>query len=52
LKEAESAATPQVLKTIILNTKNQIEVINKKIEQALKDIKEVYAQKNIREEKT
>jgi diguanylate cyclase (GGDEF)-like protein len=44
LKEAESAATPQVLKTIILNTKNQIEVINKKIEQALKDIKEVYAQ--------
>jgi len=44
LKEAQSAATPQILKTVLLNAKKNINIINKKIEQTLKEIKEVYAQ--------
>jgi hypothetical protein len=44
LKEMQNAATPQVFKKIILNNKQNIEIINKKIEENLKNLKEIYAQ--------
>jgi len=44
LKEIDNVATPQVFKTILLNTKKHIELINKKISQTLKEIKDIYAQ--------
>ncbi|RUM55508.1 MAG: diguanylate cyclase [Nautilia sp.] len=44
LKEIDNVATPQVFKTILLNTRKHIEVINKKISQTLKEIKDIYAQ--------
>jgi diguanylate cyclase (GGDEF)-like protein len=43
LKEIENAATPQVFKKIILNNKKNIEIINNKIAESLKSIKEIYA---------
>jgi len=44
LKEVDSAATPQVFKNILLNSKKNIEIVNKKITQTLKEIKEIYAE--------
>jgi len=44
LKESDSAATPQVFKNILLNSKKNIEIVNKKITETLKEIKQIYAE--------
>jgi len=44
LKEVDSISSPQVFKKILLNSKKNIDIINKRISQSLEKIKEVYAQ--------
>jgi diguanylate cyclase (GGDEF)-like protein len=44
LKEVDSVASPQAFKNILLNTKKNIDIINKKITQSLEELKEIYAQ--------
>ncbi len=44
LKEVENVASPQAFKNILLNSKKNIDVINKKINQSLEELKEIYAQ--------
>ena len=46
LTEIENVTTPQAFKNILLNSKKNIEVINKKINLSLKTIKDLYA-KNV-----
>jgi len=44
LKEVDNAATPQVLKNILLSSKKNIELVNNKITETLKEIKDIYAE--------
>jgi diguanylate cyclase (GGDEF)-like protein len=44
LKEANNVASPQAFKNILLNSKKTIDILNKKIDHSLKEIKETYAQ--------
>jgi diguanylate cyclase (GGDEF)-like protein len=44
LKEVDGVASPQAFKNILLNTKKNIDVINKKITQSLQELKDIYAQ--------
>lgn len=44
LKEVENVASPQAFKNILLNSKKNIDVINKKINQSLEELKEIYTQ--------
>jgi diguanylate cyclase (GGDEF)-like protein len=44
LKEVENVASPQAFKNILLNSKKNIDVINKKINQYLEELKEIYTQ--------
>jgi len=44
LAEIENVSTPQAFKNILLNSKKNIEVINKKLASSLKTIKELYSQ--------
>jgi len=46
LSEIENVSTPQAFKNILLNSKKNIEVINKKLTTSLQTIKELYA-KNV-----
>jgi len=46
LKEIENVSTPQVFKTILLNSKKNIDIINKKLALSLQTMKELYS-KNV-----
>ncbi len=46
LSEIDSASTPQVVKNVILNSKKNVDLINKKLAMTLQKIKETYA-KNV-----
>jgi len=46
LAEIENVSTPQAFKNILLNSKKNIEVLNKKITHSLQSVKELYA-KNV-----